>query len=110
EVEKLCGLMVPRQYRRVGDLPSSWRDITLKLNLRALAGDAVRFIEEAKPLHLARVEIVDDFKKADEHFRRVSYRLTFENVERTLESTEIDVQMQTVLTQLREKHHLELAT
>lgn len=109
EVEKLCKLMSSRQYRRVGDLPFTWRDITLKVGARELAGDTIRFIEEVKPLHLTKVDIVDDFKKSDENFRRVSYRLTFENPERTLESAEVDAQMQTILVQLKEKHSLEMA-
>jgi phenylalanyl-tRNA synthetase beta chain len=109
EVEKLCKVMDSRTYRRVGDLPSTWRDLTLKVGPRDLAGDTVRFIEECKPEHLARVEIVDDFKKPDESFRRVSYRLIFESSERTLEGAEIDTQMQVILAELKTKHSLELA-
>jgi phenylalanyl-tRNA synthetase beta chain len=109
DVEKLSKLIRERSYVQAVDLPAVWRDVTLKLPTRAFAEDAVRFIEESKPDNLIRVHIVDNFKKADEEFRRVSYRLIFQSRERTLESAEVDTQMTRVLSQLKEKHKLELA-
>ena len=109
DVERLSKLVQERSYRQAVDLPAVWRDITLKVAPREMAEDTVRFIEDVKPEHLLRVHIVDNFRKTDEEFRRVSYRLIFQSPERTLESGEVDSQMSKILTQLKEKHKLELA-
>ena len=91
------------------EFPSTSRDSTLRLTVRSLAGQVVKQISELKPPHLDLVQIVDDFRKATEDFRRVSFRLYFQASDRTLESSEVDTAMQTLLAQIKERHGLELA-
>lgn len=91
------------------DLPVSTRDITLKVNAKTSAGDVLRYIEATKPPNLVRTNIVDSFTKTGEDFRRVSYRLLFQDATRTLESSEVDAAMQTILETLKSQHQIELA-
>ena len=99
----------PREFTELSDFPCVRRDMTLKLPLRHVAQRVVDFVEELNIENLERVEIVDDFRKQGENFRRASFRLTFQNRERTLESAEVDRSFQGILGDLRAKHSLELA-
>jgi phenylalanyl-tRNA synthetase beta chain len=109
DVEKLCKLMRPREYRQASDLPAVWRDLTFKLPLRSLAADTTKFIRESDPQNLLHIDVVDDFRKKEEDFRRVSYRLIFQHVDRTLEGAEVDTQIEKILAHLKARHQLELA-
>jgi phenylalanyl-tRNA synthetase beta subunit len=53
--------------------------------------------------------MVDDFTKADESFRRVTYRVAFQSRERTLKHDEVDEAMTRLLCDLKEKHGILLA-
>jgi phenylalanyl-tRNA synthetase beta chain len=109
DVEKLCKLMRTREYRQASDLPAVWRDLTFKLPLRSLAADTTKFIRESDPQNLLHIDVVDDFRKKEEDFRRVSYRLIFQHVGRTLEGAEVDTQIEKILAHLKARHQLELA-
>lgn len=91
------------------DLPMIRRDITIKLDLRSVAVRVVRAIEELKQPDLVEVLVVDDFRKDNEDVRRLTLRVSFQNRERTLESTEVDSIMNTILEHLKAEHGLELA-
>jgi phenylalanyl-tRNA synthetase beta chain len=97
-----------RESPRFSEFPSIWRDLTLRVSKKGLAGDVVHWIEELKPADCVAIQIVDDFVKPEEDFRRVSYRLIFQSVERTLASTEVDESMQMILKNLREIRGVEL--
>ncbi|MBX7139195.1 MAG: phenylalanine--tRNA ligase subunit beta [Oligoflexia bacterium] len=109
EVEEMLRLIKPPEYADLYDLPAIRRDITLKLPLRTLAAKVMRQILEMNHSILEEVSVVDHFKKADEDFRRTTYRLTFRDKKRTLEHSEVDAIMSQLLATLREKYALDLA-
>lgn len=109
DVERLCKLMRARDYRQASDLPAVWRDLTFKLPLRSLAADTAKFIRESDPQNLQYIDVVDDFRKKEESFRRVSYRLIFQHADRTLEGAEVDAEIEKILAHLKGRHQLELA-
>lgn len=91
------------------EFPAVRRDLTLKIPERELAGRVIRFIEEVNTPNLQEIGLVNDFRKAEESFRRLSLRLTFQSSERTLEHAEIDQSVGAILSHLRDKHQIELA-
>ncbi len=93
----------------VSDFPPISRDITLQIDLKEQAGRVLRLIHEAQLGALRDAIIVDDFRKADEGFRRVTYRVTFQSAERTLRHEEVDGAMSGLLDSLRDKHGLAMA-
>ena len=109
DIVSLLKVMEDRPYPVPSDYPMIRRDVTLKVPARSYASKIESLMREAGLEHLVDISIVDEFRKADENYRRVTYRLTFQSGERTLEHTEVDGQMQTILQQLNEKHGIELA-
>jgi phenylalanyl-tRNA synthetase beta chain len=105
----LVGAMKEREYQPPVDFPSVRRDLTIKLSERDLSSVVARHIQDCKAANFCEVTVVDNFKKPEENFRRVTYRLTFQNSERTLESVEVETALQEILTVLKEKHQIELA-
>jgi phenylalanyl-tRNA synthetase beta subunit len=93
----------------VSDFPPISRDITLQIDLKEQAGRVLRLINEAQLASLSDAVIVDDFRKSDEEFRRVTYRVTFQSADRTLRHEEVDEAMAVLLTSLRDKHDLVMA-
>lgn len=104
-VKMMIGVPAPA----VSDYPAVWRDMTLKVALKDQAGRVLRFIQEAALASLTDASIVDDFRKPDEEYRRVTYRVTFQSLERTLKSEEIDAAMGTLFESLKGKHGIEMA-
>ncbi len=92
------------------DFPAIRRDLTLKVGKRSFAGEVIEQIAGLAPEFHRATSIVDAFEKADEDFRRITYRLTFQNTERTLEHKEVDQIMQAVLQGLKSKYQLEIVT
>lgn len=90
------------------EFPAVRRDLTLKIPLRSMAGRVLRHIDELKRENLLNVAIVDEFRKADEEFRRVTFRLTFQRVDRTLENAEVDLDVQEILKVLSSAHQISL--
>lgn len=109
EAEVLLKGMKSGSYQQPIDFPLVRRDLTLKVEPKAFAASVLRYISEAEPTNLLSAKIVDDFKKESEAFRRVTYRMVFQNAERTLESAEVDQEVSKVLQHLKEKHQLALA-
>jgi len=93
----------------VSDFPVIRRDITLKVQVRDTAGKVLRYIQETNVEHLNGITITDDFKKPDEQFRRVTYRITFQARDRTLQHAEVDSNIGVILEQLRGEHGIEMA-
>lgn len=94
----------------VSDLPPICRDMTLKVGGKEQAGRVVRLIQEANLESLSATSIVDDFKKPEEDFRRVTYRVTFQRPDRTLRHEEVDQAMAGLLELLKSKHGVEMAS
>lgn len=109
DAAKLIKVMGARERRAVSDFPAIRRDATLRVPLTTMAGKVTRAIVDTKPANLADVAIVDNFRKDGEEFRRVTFRLTFQSNERTLESAEADTAMDGVLSALRESLGIERA-
>ena len=105
-VSKLSG---KTDSTEVSDFPSISRDMTLMLDRKDQAGRILRLIKDAQLTALKETRIVDDFFKPDEPFRRVTYRVVFQSVERTLKHEEVDAAMTTLLAELKDKHKIGLA-
>jgi len=84
-------LVLPSAY------PSVRRDVTLKVGEREFAGKVLRLVREAKPENVTDVQIIDNFKKPEEDFRRVTFRMTFQSRERTLAHGEVDATMAQIM-------------
>lgn len=95
------------------ELPSEFpmikRDITVKYNERGLAAELAHAIMKFKADSLIEVNVVDQFQRPEEPFRRVTYRLTFQSNARTLAHGEVDKTMQSILEDLKTKHQITLA-
>ncbi len=105
----LVKLMIGVPAPAVSDFPAVWRDMTLKVGLKDQAGRVLRFIQEASLASFTDAAIVDDFRKPEEDYRRVTYRVTFQSVDRTLKSEEVDAAMGSLLESLSGKHGIEMA-
>jgi phenylalanyl-tRNA synthetase beta chain len=92
----------------VSDLPPISRDITLKIDPKEQAGRVLRIINEANLESLAEASIIDDFRKQEESFRRVTYRVTFQRLDRTLKHEEVDTCITGLLDTLKAKHSIEM--
>jgi len=101
EATKLLKALRAAEVVQPSDFPAVRRDITLKVGERELAGRVVKLVEDAQPANLAGVRIVDAFRKPEESFRRITYRLTFQSGERTLAHEEVDQAMSAVLGELK---------
>ena len=109
DAEKLAALIKIKQYAEPSEFPAIKRDITLKIPTNEQAVKVIDIILGNNIANLQQAIIHDNFKKAEEEFRRVTYRLTFQDVKRTLESKEIDTVMQNIISELNSKHQLALA-
>lgn len=97
------------QLREPSDFPEVERDLTLKVGANTLAGHVLDIIRASSIDEIARSEIVDDFRRKDENFRRVSVRIVFQSDTRTLTSSEVDSAMAKIQENLNTKG-FELAT
>lgn len=109
DAAKLVKHMTVNRLTAPSDFPVVRRDITLKLDSMFFAGKLSNAIGEGGFQNLSEIAIVDNFKKAEEDFRRVTYRLTFQSPERTLESSEVDRAMEEILSMLKTEHAVERA-
>lgn len=98
-----------RKFVEPSELPAIRRDITLKLAPQDFAASVISKINSHKLASLVQTNIVDDFKKTEENFRRVTYRLTFQERERTLQSSEVDDSISGLINHLAENHNLHRA-
>lgn len=90
KAEALARCIERHTYQAASTHPSIRRDFTLKVGLKEAAGKVIKLINSADITDLTEVQIVDDFRRQEEDFRRVSYRLTFQRIDRTLEHQEVD--------------------
>jgi phenylalanyl-tRNA synthetase beta chain len=101
-------LMSKVEAPAVSDLPPISRDLTLKIDLKEQAGRVLRILHELNLESVAEALIIDDFRKQEESFRRVTYRVTFQRADRTLKHEEVDAAMSTLLETLKSKHSIEM--
>jgi phenylalanyl-tRNA synthetase beta chain len=94
----------------VSDYPAISRDMTLQVGPKERAGRVLRIIHENQVPALSDAYIVDDFAKAGEGFRRVTYRVVFQSSERTLKHDEVDSAMGGLLENLRDKYGIIMAS
>ena len=92
----------------VSDLPPISRDVTLKIDPKEQAGRVLRIVHESNLESLAEASVIDDFRKQEEAFRRVTYRVTFQRNERTLRHEEVDDAVSALLDTLKTKHGIEM--
>ena len=109
DVLRMVKVLAERPYPQPSDFPMIRRDLTLKVPLRMYASKVQAAIRDSKPEHLHEIAVMDEFRKAGEDFRRITFRLSFQSAERTLEHAEIDAEVQKVLSTLGSWHQLELA-
>ena len=110
DAEELAKHIQSREYVDSSEFPAVRRDLTMKIAINSRASKVSDYIEDLNPENLVQVSIVDNFKKNEEDFRRVTFRVTFQRMDRTLESSEVDLAMQNIITTLQEKHKVELCT
>lgn len=99
-LDSLLKIREPRVITIPSDLPAIRRDLTLRVPPRVFASKVSRLIEDEKLEDLRAVSIVDDFKRDEESFRRVTYRITFQSDQRTLEHSEVDQKVSALLSAL----------
>jgi phenylalanyl-tRNA synthetase beta subunit len=92
----------------VSDLPPISRDMTLKIDPKEQAGRVLRIVHESNLESLAEASIIDDFRKQEEEFRRVTYRVIFQRSDRTLKHEEVDAAVSVLLDTLKTKHGIEM--
>lgn len=90
KAEALARCVERHTYQATSSHPSIRRDFTLKVGLKEAAGKVLKLIHSSDIKDLTDIQIVDDFRRQEEDFRRVSYRLTFQRLDRTLEHQEVD--------------------
>lgn len=101
-------LMTKVEAPQVSDLPPICRDMTLKIDPKEQAGRVVRILHELNVESLSEASIIDDFRKQEESFRRVTYRITFQRSDRTLKHDEVDAAMGSLLETLKARHNIEM--
>ncbi len=106
DAETLTG--IPPRHPQVifSDFPSIKRDLTLKVPKKGFATGAIDAIYASSSQFLQQVAIVNVFEKQGEDFRRVTYRLSFQSDERTLQHEEVDAGVSTLLSSLKETYSL----
>jgi phenylalanyl-tRNA synthetase beta chain len=109
DLRLLYKFMNKRDEVLVSDFPKISRDVTFSVDLREQAGRILRLIHECQVPALSEAQIVDDFLKTGESFRRVTYRVVFQSTERTLKHEEVDNAMSELLENLRSKHGILMA-
>jgi phenylalanyl-tRNA synthetase beta subunit len=82
--------------------------MTLGVDLKEQAGRVLRIINELNIDSLSEASVIDDFRKQDEAFRRVTYRVTFQRSDRTLRHDEVDGAVASLLEVLKTKHSIEM--
>ena len=98
-----------RSIEAISEYPSIKRDVTFKQNVASFAEEVSEKLFSLKPLYLQAITIRDSFKKGDEPFRRVTYRLHFQSVEKTLSHEDVDALMEDILRKAKEQFSLEIA-
>jgi phenylalanyl-tRNA synthetase beta chain len=101
DVDALKTLSPIRSTTTPSEFPSIKRDLTLKLSRKSLATAVIDCIKKASPQHLQDVIIINSFEKKDEDFRRVTYRLSFQRDDRTLQHTEVDAAIEKLVLDLK---------
>jgi len=96
-------------YNKTSDYPSIKKDVTVRVPLKMWANKVVSYIQAVGGADLVAVEMVDEFKKDDEEFKRITYRLVFQSFEKTLEHSVVDEAFNNIIDDLKEKHNLLLA-
>jgi phenylalanyl-tRNA synthetase beta chain len=109
ETEEMMKRSEVAPYKAPNDLPVVRRDLTLSLPLTSFAGDIVRSVSNGEFSDVIEMHVIDDFKKPEEDFRRVTYRITFQNEHKTLESAAVDATFTSILALLESKHAAKLA-
>ena len=108
--EAMTSILLQKKEREIlSEYPSIKRDATLQIPLDGYANIVCDQMFSLRPENLCAVTIKDSFKKPEEPFRRVTYRLHFQSASRTLSHEEVDRAMATLLNELEEKFHLQRA-
>lgn len=107
DLAALAGAIKHGSYAEVSEFPSIKRDVTFKLGLRENSSKLVAKVEAATSSLVDTVQIVDDFRKESEEFRRLTLRLVFRDKSRTLQSQEVDNDLGNLLSTLRERGNIE---
>lgn len=109
ELDSLFKAISEPKAPEVSDLPAIRRDFTLQIPASEQCAKVVRYLNEGSYAALEEISIVDDFKRDDESFRRVTYRLKFQSLERTLQHEEVDKTVENIISDLGSKHGIVLA-
>ena len=92
------------------DFPAIKWELTFKVPSSMLAGELITAVEKLAPKFLEDIQIISSFKKADEDFRRISYRFLFQDKTKTLSNEEVDKIVDSMRDQLKKKHNLDIVS
>ena len=109
DVSELSSFIRINNYVDVSDLPAVRRDITLKIPLKWQADKIIHNIRKLNISDLKSLIICDNFKKSEEDFRRVTFRLTFQSDTQTLSSASVDDKISAILKDLSSQHGITIA-
>jgi len=108
DISSLVKVKREREIVSPSNFPSIRRDLTLKIGMKELSSQAVQYIKALKIESLREIDVVDQFQREGETFRRLTYRFTFQSSGRTLDHEEVDASMKQILDTLADKK-IELA-
>jgi phenylalanyl-tRNA synthetase beta chain len=108
-VENLLKEKLKREFIEPNDLPQIRRDLTFAAHVNCYASSVVEEVNKIEISELIEVLIVDDFKKPNEDFRRITYRFCFQAKDRTLEHTFVDSKMSEIEQKIAEKLKIKVA-
>ena len=97
-LEKLFKDKKEKVFSLPNDLPTIKRDVTISIDKKDMAGKLIEKVKKLNIEDLIDIYIVDDFPTDLD--RKLSLRFTFQNLERTLLSGEVDELMAKISTHL----------
>lgn len=89
DIEKIAGARMPTVFKEPAQTPSVTRDLTVDLKVEVPQAAVETVIEASAGSLLIDVELVSIFQ-LEENVHSLSYRLTFQDAEKTLTSEELD--------------------
>jgi phenylalanyl-tRNA synthetase beta chain len=109
DTASIVGFRPKSVKEEISEYPSIKRDVTFMVKEDSRAEEVCEHIFSIKPSFLHDITIRDAFKKNEEAFRRVTYRLHFQSPLRTLAHEEVDVVMADLLVKMKENFYFQMA-